>query len=614
MVPIAVPGRLRQMRALLSLGTRKSDGSAIAPFVFRIPGRGQHPAPSAGLEGFIHAEERLRREHGRDAMLGNLAHYSRYLDDLLAAVPWTRDVRELLRHADHDAGTDAARYERLLDAARSYTDTLRCALSDLDAARWIRRARIYQLFPRAYNLAGRRTAYGRPPGREAPFFKNINAQDLADIKALGFDTIWPMGIFPIGQRNRSGTGGGSPYSIFDHAALEPELGSREDFRAFVALAHSLDMNVIIDFVPNHTSMDSALLKNHPEFFIHKQAPHPRPAAPDPGWFEHRDPGTGRWLWVRHGGYGIFGRVDWWNDTAQLDYSQPGLRREMTSIVRGWVDEFGVDGFRVDMAYLDLNANFSRTWGARMPETEFMDELLTAVKSAHPGTAFIAEGYDNWDELSACGFDLIYSKNNMDRPGGHIGWYDALQSRDPGWIRAALERAEYLHWQVGGADMLAFIGNHDEAAPARAFGPWLRGASLLTLLLPGSQLFYGSQEVGFDHPAGTEPKSIPFGVPVQVDWREAVPDITQFFHAAMYASRAIRSALDGPRLRVLRAAGSPDWVGYALFAPGGSRPELLVLANPTDHAAIVDFQDPSLGPGWIGSLPPFGYTVVQNGPH
>jgi len=604
--------RLQQMRSLLSLGTPKSDGGMIGPFVFRPDNGRSYTAPTAGLEGFVYAEGQVEAANGADSIRHHLQDYGRYLDDLLAPIPWAADARKHVRNLLSGPGSDAAKYDQLMAFMRQYTETLRAQVAASDKSRWLRQARIYEIFPRAYNLAGKRAALGRTPGGGRPFFADFGTQDLQDIKDLGFDAVWVMGIFPIGERNRSGTGGGSPYSIKDHESLNPELGTPEDFRGFVARAHELGMRVLIDFVPNHTSMDSKLLTSHPDYFLHKDADPSHPDTPDDGYFVQADPATGQKLWIHHGGFNVFGSVSFWNDTAQVDYSNESLRRELVRIERSWVERFGVDGFRVDMAYLDLNANFSRTWGVSMPQREFMEELITSIKAAYPATAFMAESYDNWDELSACGFDLIYGKNSMDRPGGHTGWYDAVQSRNPGWIRAAVERVEYLQWQKGGSDMLDFIGNHDESSPARAFGPWMRGASFLTLLLPGGQLFYGSQEIGFDAGGGpgVEPKSIPFNVPVQVDWKGADPAVSQFYQDAFRAAIAVRAHLANASLKALHPQGDPAWVGYALVAAGEKKPGALVLANPTAQSVAVDFRDSQLGTGWVGTLPAYGYTLVQ----
>ena len=592
--------RLQQLRSLLSLGTPKSDGTMIGPFTFRA-GSGSCTAPAAGLEGFVYGEEKAAAALGQDAIRHHLQDYGRYLDDLLAPIPWASEARKNIKALLCGPGSDAAKYDTLMAFVRQYTGILQQQAAASDKSRWVREARIYEVFPRAFNLPGWRASQGRPAGKGGSFFADFGTEDLRAIGDMGFDTVWVMGIFPIGERHQSGTGGGSPYSIRDHASLNPELGSPEEFRLFVSRAHELGMKIVVDFVPNHTSMDSRLLSEHPDYFLHTRT---KPSGE--GWFT-----AGPGLWIRHGGFSVFGSVSFWNDTAQVDYSSEGLRREMSRIVRSWVDRFGVDGFRVDMAYLDLNANFGRTWGVSMPRREFMEQLITETRAGYPATAFMAEGYDNWDELSACGFDLIYGKNNMDRPGGHVGWYDALQSRSPGWIRAGLERVEFLQWQKGGSDMLDFIGNHDEASPERAFGPWMQGASFLTLLMPGAQLFYGSQEAGFDAGGseGQEPKSIPFNFPVQVDWKSD-PGTSEFYREAFKAAAGVRAGLKNPTLRALRPQGEPGWVGYALTAPGAKKPGLLVLANPTPGSVAVDFHDDRLGTGWTGTLPPYGYAAVE----
>ena len=384
----------------------------------------------------------------------------------------------------------------------------------------------------------------------------------------------------------------------DHETVHPDLGSEEEFAAFTARAHAAGLKVIIDFIPNHTSMDSRLLWDHPDFFIGGPAPAPNENPMPRGSFDHRAR-DGRTRWISHGGYDSYGSMAYWEDTAQVDYSNPETRAEMIRIVRSWVRRFGVDGFRVDMAYQVTNHYFSRNWRRPMPGREFLEELITEVRADAPATGFIAEAYDRWDDLSKAGFDLIYGKNNIDRPGGHQGWYDALGSRDPGWIREAIRRAAYLRWQAGGSDALDFVGNHDEPAPERAFGPWRRGAAWLTLLMPGNLLFYGSQEVGFDRPTPAEPKSLPFSVPVQVDWK-GDPETARFYRETFSRAAALRDEGDW-EIRPLDGAAQ-GWAGYLLVSDRGAK--AAVLANPSDRAVPVNF------PTYSAILPAFGYALVR----
>ncbi|MEK7656538.1 MAG: alpha-amylase family glycosyl hydrolase [Elusimicrobiota bacterium] len=372
-------------------------------------------------------------------------------------------------------------------------------------------------------------------------------------------------------------------------------------------AHSAGMKVVLDFIPNHTSMDSKLLFEDPAYFIHREADPSRPRSPPYGAFDHD--AHGRTLWISHGGYDNNGTKDYWVDTAQVNYANPAMRRRMTGIVKGWVRRFGVDGFRVDMAYQVLNGYFSRNWGLRMPQREFLEEMITEVRSEYPGTGFIAEAYDGWDALSASGFDLIYGKNNVNRPGGHHGWYDALQSRDPGWIREAVRRAAFLRWQKGGSDTMDFTGNHDEASPKRAFGPWERGASFLTLMMPGATLFYGSQEIGFDKPnLEKEPKSLPFSVPVKVDWEAADPGLKSFYRSTFEAARSLHASLGEADIEALDGAAQ-GWAGYALLSRGQGR-KAVVLANPSDRPVRVDISRPDLGLEHHGELQPYAHALLR----
>lgn len=604
---------LPDAKDILSRGTKAPDGRPILPFTFHLTDGGTVTAPAAGLEGFYWAEREIRADKGREAVLHHLADYFRYIDALLAPVSWSGEARVAIRAIEAGNPDPGQRYDRLMAFVAEYTDKLRRSVAAADKAGWSRSARIYELFPRAYNLQGKRDNRGQwksaPSGK---FFAEFSEQDLRDIQEKGFDAIWVMGIMPIGERGRGGSGGGSPYSVSDHAAIHPDLGTKADFRSFVSRAHSLGIRIVIDFIPNHTSMDSKLLREHPEFFINRPA---GPEKPPRGYFTQTAP-DGRALWVRNGGYDSWGTRDYWEDTAQVDYSNPGLRRAMVDIVKAWVRDTGVDGFRVDMAYQVTNAYFGRNWGGELggplPQREFLDELTTEVKAQYPGTAFLCEAYDRFDDLSAAGFDLIYAKNDIARPGGHAGLYDALTSRDPGRIREALRRGAFLDWQRGGMSQIVFTGNHDEVSPQRAFGPWLAGATFLTLLMPGAQLFYGSAEIGFDAAVPQEQKPIPFSVPVEVDWAHGNSDTARFYNETFKVQRWIKERMGDTVMEALPPAGSPKWVGYLLWTnpPREGAPRAVaVLANPTAETVTVEFHHPRLG-SHRSALAPYGYNMVS----
>ena len=112
---------------------------------------------------------------------------------------------------------------------------------------------------------------------------------LPRLKDLGVDILWMMPIHPISELNRKGELG-SYYAVRDYKDVNPELGTVESFKGFVAKAHELGFKVIIDWVPNHTGCDNVWVTEHPEYYALNE--------------------EGK----------MFGPFDW-TDTYKLDYSK-----------------------------------------------------------------------------------------------------------------------------------------------------------------------------------------------------------------------------------------------------------------------------------------------------
>lgn len=98
-------------------------------------------------------------------------------------------------------------------------------------------------------------------------FKAVT-RDLDRIKDLGTDIVWFMPIHPIGEKNRKGILG-SPYAISDYRKVNPEYGTLEDFKELIGETHKKGMKLMIDVVYNHTSHESVLWQEHPEWFYKK---------------------------------------------------------------------------------------------------------------------------------------------------------------------------------------------------------------------------------------------------------------------------------------------------------------------------------------------------------
>ena len=119
-----------------------------------------------------------------------------------------------------------------------------------------------------------------------------------------------------------------------------DYGTREDFDAFLAAAHERGISVIVDLVLNHTSVE------HP-WFVDARIP----GSEHDGWYEWSatepgvtKPGGGR-VWHRAGSrfyYSYF-----WEGMADLNLANPDVTTELDDIARFWLEDVGVDGFRMD---------------------------------------------------------------------------------------------------------------------------------------------------------------------------------------------------------------------------------------------------------------------------
>ena len=167
---------------------------------------------------------------------------------------------------------------------------------------WLRSAVVYEIFPRSFSPAGD--------------FNGITSR-LDELKELGVDIVWLMPINPIGEKFKKGALG-SPYCVRDFYAINPAYGTTNDFTRLIEEIHKHGMKVILDIVAGQTAWDSALME-HPEFYLKDAKGNIIPPKPD------------------------------WTDVAGLNYENKDLRRYMIGMMKYWLKDFNLDGFRCDVA-------------------------------------------------------------------------------------------------------------------------------------------------------------------------------------------------------------------------------------------------------------------------
>ncbi|WCL48640.1 alpha-amylase family glycosyl hydrolase [Leptospira sp. GIMC2001] len=290
---------------------------------------------------------------------------------------------------------------------------------------------------------------------------------------------------------------GSPYSVFDYVPNKDICESWEALAEFKNTLNQFGKKLILDFVPNHLSVDSIWIDKFPDAFLelnHPQTnndyarssselklniksnslaknPNPENSIIIPkNYFQHS---SGKIF--AHGRDPYF---DGWTDTVQFDFSSEvckDLHNEILSNISNYCD-----GLRCDMAMLPQADIFEKTHGRKgLP---YWEVVIKNIRNKNPNFIFIAEVY--WQreyELQQLGFDFTYDKE----------LYDRLKSKNANELTGHLT-AE-LNFQN---KSLRFLENHDEPRAALTFGNNAMFDFSLLCFLPGGILIYENQMNGF----------------------------------------------------------------------------------------------------------------------
>ena len=196
---------------------------------------------------------------------------------------------------------------------------------------------------------------------------NAFTRDIPVLKDLGIKVIWLMPVNPISTTKSKGPLG-SYYAVSDYEKVNPEFGTEEDFRDLVEKAHDLGIYIILDWVPGHTGWDHIWIRDHPEFYLKN----------DKG--EITDP-------INH----QTGKSWGWTDVADLDYNNKKMQRAMTNAMKYWIDEFDIDGFRIDQAYAVPQTFFDKTFKSLRALKPIF--LLAETDIDHPGGIELVNKFD-----------------------------------------------------------------------------------------------------------------------------------------------------------------------------------------------------------------------------
>ncbi|HET9479588.1 MAG TPA: alpha-amylase family glycosyl hydrolase [Pyrinomonadaceae bacterium] len=394
---------------------------------------------------------------------------------------------------------------------------------------WVRDGVIYEIYPRAFSQQG-----------------NFNAitDRLDELKDLGVTILWLMPIHPIGQEKKKGTIG-SPYAVRDYYAINPDYGTANDLKRLVREAHARGLKVIIDVVANHTSWDSVLMK-HPEFY------------------------------KRDAKGNITYPYDWY-DIAALNYNNQQLRRYMIDMLKYWIREFNLDGFRCDVA-------------GEVP-TDFWETARAELEKVKPEILMLAEAHKA--ELLVKAFDLDYSWPL------HSALSKVLQGLAPASELRVEWQKEVEQWPKGALHM-RFSDNHDERRAIARFGERAAlAASAFVFTLDGVPMIYNGMEVGDTTESGAPAlfEKLPIFWPIG----ERRPEFRRTYKQLMSMRRGSKALRRG----TLEWVENSDELRVVSFVRRADGEEVLVAINFSSVPFV----------GTVGSsavrLDPWQYMVMTN---
>ena len=362
-------------------------------------------------------------------------------------------------------------------------------------------------------------------------------QRLDELKTLGVDIVWLMPIYPRGG------GINSPYAATNFQQTNPSYGTIADLKSFVNRAHELNMEVWLDWVPNHTATDADWVTTHPEYYAKsgEQMIHPN-------------------------GYG---------DVWQLDYNNTNLVNAMNDCLKFWIDQADIDGYRCD--YISSRYIPTSYWQATIP---MIKSYKTGKKITFLGEADIAQ--DNEEavaRLKTAGFDYDYA----------WAYQTSLVNYGPSGVYAAPLRANATTMLNASSTVsfkrMLYLTNHDQnwnenkKTLTQKYGNNRYPLTVLAYTLYGMPLIYNGQEVGGN-------QALNYFEDTKIDWSAKDDKMLNTIRTLTALKHVVPALSDDATVNLITVSGNANAMAFTRKSGDSEILVVMNMANSAGNATIT----------------------------
>lgn len=435
---------------------------------------------------------------------------------------------------------------------------------------WWREAVFYEIFVRSFYDTD---------GNGIGDFNGIT-EKLDYLQELGINAIWLMPIHPSPSYHG--------YDVINYYAVNSEYGSIDDFRHLLAEAHNRDIRIIIDLVLNHTSTQ------HPWF----QDANRNPESTYRDYYVWSEDGGNGWHQGQNGFYYAF----FCDCMPDLNYLNPDVTTNIHKVTDFWLNEIGVDGFRVDAAKHLIEDGDIRE---NTPATHEWYKNFYTVYKLQKADAYAV------GEVFGAGSSIVnsYTGDQLDQVFNFEMSNGFVNSVNGGANSGVTSAIKFAIQDMPDFNFATFLTNHDQNRAMSIFnGNTGKAKAAATLLLtsPGTPFIYYGEEIGMQGQKPDEDIRLPMqwdaeihagfttGIPwrapagdypqVNVDLQEEESDSLLNHYRALIRLRREHAALSIGELTLLET-GNP--AVYAVLRRTADQ-TLLVMVN-LEETPISDYQ-------------------------